>query len=47
MLANDIMNLLYRVMPAQYWFYFTIGLAVVAAAGGIWAWLRKKDGGGN
>jgi Mg2+ and Co2+ transporter CorA len=47
MLANQFMDLLYRIMPAQYWYYFVTGLAVIAAAGAVWAWLKKKDGGGE
>ena len=47
MLANALTDLLYRIMPAQYWYYFTIGVAVLAVAGGIWAWLKKKDDGGQ
>jgi len=45
MLANNIMNLLYRICPPQYLYYVIIGLVVLAAAGGIWFWLKKKDGG--
>ena len=45
MLANQLMDLLYRIMPAQYWYYFVTGMAVVAAAGAVWAWMKKKDGG--
>ncbi len=45
MLASDIMNLVYRILPGQYLYYVIIGLAVIAAAGGIWVWLRKKKQG--
>ena len=43
MLANAIMNLLQRILPGQYWYYAIIGLAVLAAIGGVWAWMRKKN----
>lgn len=45
MLASDIMNLVYRILPGQYLYYVIIGLIVIAAAGGVWAWLRKKGQG--
>ena len=45
MLASDIMNLLYRILPGNYLYYVLIGLAVLAVAGGTWAWLRKKKPG--
>jgi len=28
-------------MPPQYWYYLILGLAIVAAAGGVWVWLKK------
>ena len=45
MLASDFMNLLYRILPGNSLYYVFIGLAVLAAAGGTWAWLRKKGKG--
>jgi hypothetical protein len=45
MLASDFMSLVYRILPGQYLYYVIIGLAVIAAAGGVWAWLRKKGQG--
>jgi len=45
MLASGFMNLVYRILPGQYLYYVIIGLAAIAAAGGLWAWLRKKDQG--
>jgi len=35
-----------KIIPGQYWYYIIIGGAVLAALGGVWVWLRKKDGGG-
>ena len=44
MLASDIMNLLHRILSPQYRYYLIIGVAVVVAIGGIWVYLKKKDG---
>ena len=42
--TNGLWTQLQRIMPGQYWYFLIIGLAVLAAAGGVWAWMRKKDG---
>jgi len=42
--ANALLDLLYRIMPPQYWYYLVLGLAVVAAAVGVWVWLKKGGG---
>jgi len=42
--ANALLDLLYRILPPQYWYYLVLGLAVVAAAVGIWVWLKKGGG---
>jgi len=41
--TNNFMYFIQRLLPGQYWYYIIIGMAVIAAAGGVWAWLRKKN----
>ena len=44
MLGESFMYYVQRFLPGEYWHWAIIGVVVVGAVGGAWAWLRKKDG---